>query len=128
MNSKRKVSVWWLVVAGILVYSGYLFIVKPPSKIQNQPSCFKGNSEQLIQIIETQKDSMNNKVVEVTGELSGTEKPFLILNQSVYCKMENFQNTERLKTGDQVKIKGRFIGFDELLNEVKLDHCVVQEK
>lgn len=128
MNSKKKASIWWLVIAGIVAYSGYLYLVKPPTKIQNQPSFYQGKSADLVQIIATQKDSMNNKVVEVTGELTSIEQPFLVLNQSVFCKMENFQNTGVLKSGDRVKIKGRFIGFDELLNEVKLDQCVVLEK
>ena len=37
------------------------------------------------------------------------------------------EEINRAKTGELVKLKGRFIGYDELFNELRMDQCTIEE-
>jgi hypothetical protein len=45
------------------------------------------------------------------------------INNKIYCQFESLNND--LKVNDSVAIKGRCIGFDDLLEEIKLDQCSI---
>ena len=61
------------------------------------------------------------KIVQVEGEVTGMDSLLLILNHKLICAPE--PNTE-IKTviGDSITVKGRCIGYDDLLDEVRMDH------
>lgn len=63
-----------------------------------------------------------NKAVLVSGnvtENTGTNINF----EGVSCKLSTPDSS--VKAGDQVKIQGRLVGYDSLLEEVQLDQCSV---
>lgn len=63
-----------------------------------------------------------NKAVLVSGnvtENTGTNINFA----GVSCKLSAPDSS--VKAGDQVKIQGRLVGYDSLLEEVQLDQCSV---
>lgn len=63
-----------------------------------------------------------NKAVIVTGSV--TENTGASINFSgVTCKMTTPENT--VKIGDNIKIQGRLVGYDSLLEEVQLDQCSI---
>lgn len=69
-----------------------------------------------------------DKVITVSGLLSNwdNEKYSGMIDHKVY-----FQCTNPIKLNTEIeqkiKIKGRLIGFDEVLEEVKLDQCYIIE-
>ena len=63
-----------------------------------------------------------NKAVSVTGTVIENTGSNINFN-GVSCKMSS-PNPE-IKKGDQVKIQGRLVGYDSLLEEVQLDQCSV---
>ena len=50
-----------------------------------------------------------------------------MLDHGIYCQLLNASDHKELTAGGEVKIKGRFIGYDDLLEEVKLDQCLIIE-
>jgi hypothetical protein len=63
-----------------------------------------------------------NKAVLVTGSV--TENTGACINfAGVSCKMSTPDNA--VKVGNQVKIQGRLVGYDSLVEEVQLDQCSV---
>ena len=63
-----------------------------------------------------------NKAVLISGTV--TENAGSNINfAGVSCKMSAPDND--VKVGDQVKIQGRLVGYDSLLEEVQLDQCSV---
>lgn len=61
-----------------------------------------------------------NKIIMITGVVSEKDSESITLNDKILCYLstnmdKNFNTT--------VTIKGRCIGFDELLEVVKLDEC-----
>ena len=37
------------------------------------------------------------------------------------------EEIKKVKNGDLVKVKGRFIGYDELFEELRMDQCIVED-
>ncbi|WP_181369466.1 OB-fold protein [Flavobacterium album] len=64
-----------------------------------------------------------DKAIEVEGVVTEVKDSVVILDKTVICKMQ--QKEGNLSLGAPVKIKGRCIGFDDLMEELQLDQCSV---
>jgi len=63
------------------------------------------------------------QVVEVNGKVTGMDSLLLILDHKLICAPE--PNTElNPPIGKKITIKGRCIGYDDLLDEVRMDHVI----
>ena len=62
-----------------------------------------------------------NKTIEVKGTITEHNKSDLTLDDKVFCQ---FSSKIEVESGP-VKVKGRFIGYDSLLEQVKLDQCTL---
>jgi len=62
----------------------------------------------------------------VKGVVTKIKWSYLTLNDKIYCKFEKELPKNVLNTN--LKVKGRCIGFDELLEQVKLDQCNIEVK
>jgi len=61
----------------------------------------------------------------IFGSVTEINKNFLTLDDKIYCKFDGVipnNNTKSL-----IEIKGRCIGFDSLLEQIKLDQCSILE-
>tara|TARA_B110000003_G_C16625680_1_gene524803 strand:- start:458 stop:850 length:393 start_codon:yes stop_codon:yes gene_type:complete len=69
-------------------------------------------------------DDLINRIVQVSGEVTGFDSTLLILNNSIICYPENNKKIE-VEIGTIIKIKGRCISYDDLLQELRLDHVIL---
>jgi hypothetical protein len=79
----------------------------------------------------------SDKVLLVSGRIeswsdadSGIES--ILLQEGEYranCEMDSLFRLiqEKLITGDSVKVKGLFVGFDDLLGELQLKKCIIEK-
>ncbi len=63
-----------------------------------------------------------NKTIAVSGKVSELKKKNVTLRGRVFCQFTEAIKTQ-IKNNSQIKIKGRFIGYDDLLEQIKLDQC-----
>lgn len=63
-----------------------------------------------------------NKAVEITGKVTNVTDNVITLDGKVSCQL---QVSEQVMLNSQVKIKGRVTGYDDLIEELKLDQCLV---
>ena len=64
-----------------------------------------------------------DQTIVVSGIITSVERESITISNKIYCQFETL-NTD-LKVNDPVAVKGRCIGFDDLLEEIKLDQCTV---
>ena len=69
-------------------------------------------------------DDLINRIVQVNGKVTGFDSTLLILNNSIICYPENNKKIE-VEIGTIIKIKGRCISYDDLLQELRLDHVIL---
>jgi hypothetical protein len=63
-----------------------------------------------------------NKAVAITGKVTNITENVITLDGKVSCQL---QVSEQVNLDSQVKIKGRVTGYDDLLEELKLDQCLI---
>lgn len=61
----------------------------------------------------------------VSGLVTAIDSQSLTIGHKVYGQFVTL--TSDLKVNDSVTVKGRCIGFDDLLEEIKLDQCTIKK-
>ena len=111
------------IVGGILTYN---YIYQDHRDVENEKAEFSLTAKALINNFliapEDSEKKYLNKTIEVTGTISEVNEQDLILNNVIFCQ---FNNTVNQSIKANIKVKGRFIGYDDLLEQVKLDQCTI---
>ena len=64
-----------------------------------------------------------NQVVQVNGKVTGIDSLLVILDHRVICAPDPSAGLVPA-IGESITVKGRCIGYDDLLKELRLDHVV----
>lgn len=112
----------------LIAFMGYSIIYKPHESIENQKVLFLGNADDFKAEIAQGTEKWQNAIVELSGSLSDLNDQGGMLNETIFCQFKDPNLSKRLKPGMKVTIKGRFIGYDDLLEEIKLDNCIVKNE
>ncbi|BAO75743.1 hypothetical protein WPG_1513 [Winogradskyella sp. PG-2] len=114
-----------IIVAAIV---GYNYIYQDHRDIKNEDAEFVMSSDDIaIKFSENATEAEQtflNKTIEVSGIISELNTNDLTLNYKVFCQFEN-EVINNTKINSEIKIKGRVIGYDDLLEQVKLDQCAI---
>lgn len=120
---KRKAI--FVLVLGLIIFLGYQYIYQDHRVIENEKPDFIITSDSIFQKFSEDQNQSETIFLDSTIEISGTVTEVnandLTLDNKIFCKFLNSVTT--IKINDQVKLKGRCIGFDDLLEQVKLDQC-----
>ncbi|MCF6349906.1 MAG: hypothetical protein L3J23_02600 [Flavobacteriaceae bacterium] len=123
---KNKIILGLILVLAITGYFGYNYIMASPKDISKAKSDFQISAIEFAkEFAESEKTATikyQEKVVTVNGIVTATENNSITIDDKITC---GFENKVDLKKGDQIKVKGLFIGFDEMFEEVKLDKCSI---
>nr|WP_321244068.1 hypothetical protein [uncultured Psychroserpens sp.] len=114
----------------ILVIVGYNYIYQTHRDIENEIAQYKITSNKIaLEFIENATETETkylNTTIEVIGMVSEKDSNTITLDDKVFCQFEtSFKNT--IVFDSKIKIKGRVIGYDDLLEQVKLDQCTIIE-
>jgi len=63
-----------------------------------------------------------NKAVEISGNVTSVNGNVISLDDKISCQLLVL---EKVAIDSQLKIKGRVTGYDDLLEELKLDQCLI---
>ena len=63
-----------------------------------------------------------DKAVEISGKVTSVSGNVITLDEKVSCQLLQLDDAV---LNSQVKIKGRVTGYDDLLEELKLDQCLI---
>ncbi len=126
LSKKSKLLFALTTIISIAAYISFQYTMKPPGQIESKKVDFIGTSDDFFDTIRSDFSVLQNKVVIISGIISDTDADGITIKQ-IYCQLrEEVNNTVFLKN-QKIKIKGRVIGYDDLLEEVKLDQCIIQE-
>ncbi|WNH07871.1 hypothetical protein [Thalassobellus suaedae] len=74
-----------------------------------------------------QKKKYLNKTIEINGSITEKNSDNLTIDDRVFCQLLN--NTQNIpENNSPIIVKGRVIGYDDLLELVKLDQCTILKK
>ncbi len=120
----KKKIILILIILAVVGYFGYNYVMAAPDDISKSKVNFKISAMNFAnEFNENEKNATTKyqkKVIVVKGIISSVENNSITLDGKVTC---GFENKVDLKKGELVNVKGLFIGFDEMFEEVKLDKC-----
>lgn len=130
MGKKVKIllAIVCLIIIGFFAVRYYVYH-GGERNIQKEEAAFTVSSSVIVGEFTNDVDKANKKYLEkpvaVSGKVSSVEGQGVILDNSVNC---NFSKPDvSIKVGQSVTVKGRVIGFDDLLGELKLDQCSISK-
>lgn len=116
-----------LCVIAVIVIIGYKYVYQDHRDIATETSIYKLTASDISNEFAinpmSSENKYLNKTIEVSGSISDENPQSITIEDKVFCQFSSEIQTS-LNT-DQVKIKGRFIGYDDLLEQVKLDQCII---
>lgn len=127
--SLSKKSKWFLTILIIVLvgtYAAYKYAYKPHTTIEELASDFSGTSDTFLSKVKEDFSQWNNKTVELSGIITSKEEKGITLNNTIFCQFREDMNISKLQTNQSIKLKGRVIGYDDLLDELKLDQCILK--
>ncbi len=125
---KRK----WIIILILtfLLFAAYKYIYQDHRDIQKEQAEFVVSStsitkEFLQNSMEAEKKYLN-KTIEISGVITEITENDITLNNNVFCQFSS-KITTLFTTKDSITIKGRCIGYDDLLELVKIDQSTIIE-
>lgn len=128
--SKIKILFFIVIVAVIGGYFGYKYIMTVGERnIESEKSAFVVSSltvfNEFSENSELATSKYLNKAVEISGKITSISPNLIILDEKISCQ---FQIEQKEVVGSQIVIKGRVTGYDDLLEELKIDQCLILKK
>ncbi|OJJ19082.1 hypothetical protein BKI52_19905 [marine bacterium AO1-C] len=125
LSKGSKIVIGLLIIAVLGMLIGYRIIYKPHKKTIDQKAAFVGTAQRFQQQVASNQQQWQNTIVRLQGKVTGVDQQGITLNQTIYCQLEDSLKVGQAKTNTRLSIKGRFIGYDDLLEEIKLDQCII---
>jgi len=123
---KNKLILTFLFVLGMIGFAFYTLTMEPPTSIENRKVDFTGSADELLLKITDHTEEWQDKIVVVSGEVTSSDDKGIMLSRKIYCQLKQVTDLQKINPSNNISLKGRIIGYDDLLEELKLDQCIIQ--
>lgn len=117
-----------LLIVFVLAIIAYNYIYQEHRDIKSEKAEYSVSSLDLINEFAINSSDAEkkylNKTIEVKGNITEINGYDLTLDDNIFCQF----NDEIKVPSKSINIKGRFIGYDNLLEQIKLDQCNILTK
>lgn len=121
---KRTIFLLVIVVLVVGTYVGYKYLYKEHRDIQSEVPSLRMEATALLELFQTQQtEQALNKALVVTGSIMEIESTSITLNGGVRCIFDVLPIG--LALAQEIEVKGRCIGYNELFEIVELDQCQI---
>lgn len=127
MKKNTVILVFFIIAA----FGLYFYLYKGHRDIGSERESYLVSVTSIYNEFEKDETSANqkylDKTIEVYGKLSSMDLPanVIILDSKLTAVFNDKKIPANLKASSTLKIKGRFIGYDDLLGELKMDQCIL---
>ncbi len=122
---KKKIT--FIVIVLIFAFLGYNYLYQEHRDIYNEYAQFSVLPNDILKEFKTNSSIAEgkylNKTIEITGTVTEITETDITINNAVFCNLSTNLETKKIKINTKIIIKGRCIGYDDLLEIVKLDQC-----
>ncbi len=125
-NNKAIIAIvcFTIVIAGFVSYK---IAYKAHPSIVSQKVDFTGTATTFLVQIKEHPQKWQHPIVSLKGTITAIDTQGIMLDEIVYCQFKDSTQLASLQQQQTVIIKGRMIGYDDLLEEVKLDQCILNK-
>lgn len=125
--NKRVLIISLSVLLILLVAAvGYNYVLHGGARnLSNEDTAFSITSKVIIDEFSTQTDASTkkylDKAIAISGIITSISEKEVILDNSIICILKDLDAS--LKVNQTITLKGRLVGYDDLMGEIKLDQC-----
>ena len=120
MNWKIVRSIIPIIVLAVFAY--YTQSLKP-DYTSKEPILTTDANDLVWRFQMNEGSELLNQIVKVNGNVTGIDSLLVILDHQVICAPDLSAGLVP-SIGESITVKGRCIGYDDLLKELRLDHVV----
>ena len=106
------------VVSTIVYFCFFLDRVEPSIELSSAELIYKFSMDNT-----SNKSNLSGNNILLSGAVTTVKKSDLIVDKKVFCMFKN--GISDVKVGDTIRLLGKFIGYDELFQEYKLNDCLI---
>lgn len=125
---KIVISIVFLsLLAGTMIY---FYAYKEHRNISSEKPDYELKAEQLIKEFDSNIEIANQKYADRTiisyGKITSLDlnNRMIVVDEKIVIEF-SISIPKQLKIGDALKSKGRFVGYDELFQELKIDQATI---
>lgn len=114
--------------SGLAIFC-YEYVFKSHRNIETESPSYSLNSLEFIHEFKSNVEGSNKKyldrTIHISGILTSIDDSMLEMDNSINCYFETTLNKKDYLLNSPIVIKGRCLGYDDLMEEIKMDQCVV---
>ncbi|WP_310560595.1 OB-fold protein [Flavobacterium sp.] len=127
MNVKKKIIAVAIVVIGIAGFAGYNYVMHGGARnLSNEDASYTVSSKSITTEFSSNVDVANKKYLEKAIVIKGTVTKItgneIIIDNMIICNLKELDPS--IQKDQTITLKGRVVGYDDLMGEIKLDQCL----
>ncbi len=125
---KSKLVLILLLVVGLSGYGVFNYVMHGGARdLSSEKADFTVTSKKITEEFSTNADASNKKYLEkavaISGIVTDCNPNQIIIDNTIICSLKS--PIASLNKNQAVTLKGRVVGYDDLMGELKLDQCSV---
>jgi tRNA_anti-like len=127
MNKKFKIILFSIVVIGILGLTGYNYLMHGGARnLSAEDAAFTVSSKNITNEFASNTETANKKYLEkaiiIKGTVTKITNKEIIIDNTIICNLKELDPS--IQKNQFITLKGRVVGYDDLMGEIKLDQCL----
>ena len=127
---RKKIAIVSIVLS-LIGFSSYYYVVYGGTRdLSTEETAFSVTATAITSEFTNNLERSNKKYLEkpivISGRITAVTENQIILDNTVICALEKQETT--IKNNQTIRIKGRVVGYDDLMEEVKIDQCFIINK
>lgn len=126
MKKKKKIVLILILIIGLVVASSYYYIMHGGERnLSTEDTAFCVTSNYIMKEFDSNIETANSKYLEkaivIKGTVTRVNGTEVIIDNVIVCHLKELDAT--IQKGQKITLKGRVVGFDDLMRELNLDQC-----
>ena len=126
MNKKFRIIILSMIVIVIVAFTGFNYVMYGGARnLSTEDTAFTVSSKTIANEFASNIEKSNKKYLEKAIAIKGTITKItgkeVIIDNKIICSLKDFDAS--IKKNQVLTLKGRVVGYDDLMGELKLDQC-----
>ncbi len=125
-----KKIILFLIFLSVFGFLGYKYLMTSGERnLDSEKTKFVVTSKSILSEFSSNIELANKKYLEkavaISGVVTSVKNHEVIIDNIIICNLAEIDKT--IKADQNVSIKGRIVGFDDLMGELKMDKCILNK-
>ena len=126
MKTTKKIILIAILAIGLTGASSYYYVMHGGERnLSTEDTAYTVTSKNIVNEFATNVDVSNKKYLEKAIAIKGTITKItgkeVIIDNTIVCNLKELDAT--IQKNQVITLKGRVVGYDDLMGEIKLDQC-----